>query len=175
MKRFLLAALFFAVLLLIWEVLFRAKIWSPVLLPSPRQVAVYLEGAAVDGTLVKATIVTMRRLLIGYIIGLVARAAVGIADCALEGVAGHHWNASPWSPDIAECLLGPACVVVVRTDGSRYAFRGSNGHALVGSHRNGNWRAQRAANLQSCCSDHGLQASAHVVQGYSARGASVYR
>ena len=41
MKRFLLAALFFAVLLLIWEALFRAKIWSPVLLPSPRQVAVY--------------------------------------------------------------------------------------------------------------------------------------
>src|SRR6187551_3123128 len=63
MKSFLLAALFFAVLLLIWEALFRAKIWSPVLLPSPRQVAVYLKDAAVDGTLVKATIVTMRRLV----------------------------------------------------------------------------------------------------------------
>ena len=60
MKRFLLAALFFAVLLMIWEALFRAKIWSPVLVPSPRQVTVYLEGAAVDGTLLKATIVTMR-------------------------------------------------------------------------------------------------------------------
>ena len=70
MKRFLLAALFFAVLVLIWEVLYRAKIWSPVLLPSPRQVAVYLKDAAVDGTLAKATVVTMRRLLIGYIIGL---------------------------------------------------------------------------------------------------------
>src|SRR6266478_6954952 len=100
-----------------------------------------------------------------------SRASIGIADCALEGVAGHHWNASPWSPDIAECLLGAACVVVVQTDGSGYAFCGSNGHALVGSDRNGNWRAQRAANLQPCCFDHGLQASAHVVQGYSARGA----
>ena len=78
MKRFLLAALFFVVLLMIWEVLFRAKIWSPVLLPSPRQVAVYLEGAAVDGTLVKATIVTMRRLLIGYIIGLLAGLPLGL-------------------------------------------------------------------------------------------------
>src|SRR5690242_15480211 len=78
MKRFLLAALFFAVLLLIWEALFRAKIWSPVLLPSPRQVAVYLEGAAVDGTLVKATIVTMRRLLIGYIIGVLAGLPLGL-------------------------------------------------------------------------------------------------
>src|SRR6266545_655328 len=78
MKRFLLAALFFAVLLLIWEALFRATIWSPVLLPSPRQVGVYLEGAAVDGTLVKATIVTMRRLLIGYIIGLVVGLPLGL-------------------------------------------------------------------------------------------------
>ena len=78
-------------------------------LPSPRQVAVYLEGAAVDGTLVKATIVTMRRLLIGYIIGLACRTAVGTADRALEAVAGHDWNASPRSTGIAECLLGAAC------------------------------------------------------------------
>src|SRR3954449_3425000 len=78
MKRFLLAALFFVVLLLIWEALFRAKIWSPVLLPSPRQVAVYLKGAAVDGTLVKATIVTMRRLLLGYAIGLIGGLPLGL-------------------------------------------------------------------------------------------------
>src|SRR5881392_2091971 len=67
-----------AVLLLIWEALFRAKIWSPVLVPSPRQVAAYLEGAAVDGTLLKATIVTMRRLVIGYIIGLVVGLPLGL-------------------------------------------------------------------------------------------------
>src|SRR6266513_715617 len=78
MKRLLLAALFFACLLLIWEALFRAKIWSPVLLPSPQQVVVYLKGAAVDGTLVKATIVTMRRLLTGYIIGLVVGLPLGL-------------------------------------------------------------------------------------------------
>ena len=143
MKRFLLAALFFAVLLLIWEAMFRAKIWSPVLLPSPRQVAVYLEGAAVDGTLVKATIVTMRRLLIGYIIGLVVGLPLGLLTA--------RWKV--WQDTI----------------------RGNNGHALVRRHRNGNWRAQRAANLQSCRFDHGLQASAHVVQGNPARGASVYR
>src|SRR5690242_12041058 len=78
MKRFLFATLFFAVLLLIWEGLFRAKIWSPVLVPSPRQVAVYLENAATDGTLATATIVTMRRLIIGYIIGLLAGLPLGL-------------------------------------------------------------------------------------------------
>ena len=53
MKRLLLAAAFFGVLLLIWDAAFRAKIWSPVLLPSPWQVASYLKNAAVDGTLAK--------------------------------------------------------------------------------------------------------------------------
>src|SRR5690349_23013477 len=96
MKRFLLAALFFAVLLLIWEVLFRAKIWSPVLLPSPRQVAVYLEAAAVDGTLVKATIVTMRRLLIGYIIGVVVGLPLGLLTA--------RWKV--WQDTIGALALG---------------------------------------------------------------------
>src|SRR2546423_15675302 len=84
MKRFLFATLFFAVLLLIWEGLFRAKIWSPVLVPSPRQVAVYLEDAAVDGTLAKATIVTMRRLVVGAIFGFVLGAPFGLPAAGSE-------------------------------------------------------------------------------------------
>ncbi len=80
MKRFLLAAAFFALLLLLWEaaLAFRARIWSPVLLPSPWQVASYLKNAVVDGTLAKATVITMRRLLIGYFIGLVVGLPLGL-------------------------------------------------------------------------------------------------
>ena len=78
MKRFLLAVAFFALLLLIWEAAFRARIWSPVLLPSPRQVAIYLKGAALDGTLLTATVITMRRLLVGYFIGLVVGLPLGL-------------------------------------------------------------------------------------------------
>jgi NitT/TauT family transport system permease protein len=78
MKRFLLAAAFFALLVLLWEGAYRAKIWSPVLLPSPRQVVGYLESAAADGTLFKATVITMRRLLVGYLIGLVMGLPLGL-------------------------------------------------------------------------------------------------
>src|ERR1700747_2555123 len=78
MKRCLLAAAFFAVLLLLWEAAYRAKIWSPVLLPSPGQVIRYLESAAGDGTLFKATVITMRRLLVGYLIGLVMGLPLGL-------------------------------------------------------------------------------------------------
>jgi NitT/TauT family transport system permease protein len=78
MKRFLLAAAFFAFLLLLWEAAFRARIWSPVLLPSPSQVTSYLKNAAVDGTLLTATVITMRRLLVGYFIGLIVGLPLGL-------------------------------------------------------------------------------------------------
>ncbi|MDQ2824078.1 MAG: ABC transporter permease [Verrucomicrobiota bacterium] len=78
MKRLLLSILFFVGLLLLWEMAFRARLWSPVLLPSPAQVASYLKGAAIDGTLLHATVITMRRLLIGYFVGLVVGLPLGL-------------------------------------------------------------------------------------------------
>ena len=96
MKRFLLAAAFFAVLLLLWEVAFRAKIWSPVLLPSPGQVVTYIKAAALDGTLEKATVITMRRLLIGYFIGVVMGLPLGLLTA--------RWKL--WSDTIGTLALG---------------------------------------------------------------------
>jgi NitT/TauT family transport system permease protein len=78
MRRFLSAAGFFMLLILLWQWAFRAKIWSPVLLPSPLQVANYLKEAIQDGTLGHATVITMRRLLSGYIIGLVGGLPLGL-------------------------------------------------------------------------------------------------
>ena len=148
MKRFLLAALFFAVLLMIWEHAVSCKdlvACPPALAPASGSLPGRRCGGWNSGKGDDCYDASIAHRLHHW---TCSRAAVGIVDRALEGVARHHWNASPGSPDIAECLLGPACVVVVRTDGSRYAFRGSNGHALVGSDRHGNWRAQRAANLR---------------------------
>lgn len=78
MKRFLLAVAFFALLLLLWQWAYRARIWSPVLLPAPGEVAVYLKSAAADGTLGHATVITMRRLLIGYLVGLIGGLPLGL-------------------------------------------------------------------------------------------------
>jgi NitT/TauT family transport system permease protein len=77
MKRFLLATVFFALLIGIWDALYRAKIWSPVLLPSPWQVVEYLKAAAQDGTLLQGTIITMRRLVVGYLIGIIGGLPLG--------------------------------------------------------------------------------------------------
>jgi NitT/TauT family transport system permease protein len=78
LRRVLFATLFFVVLLATWEFIFRARIWSPVLVPSPVDVGKYLKAAAADGTLGKATLITMRRLLTGYFIGIIAGLPLGL-------------------------------------------------------------------------------------------------
>ena len=78
MRRFLSAAGFFVLLLLLWQWAFQAKMWSPVLLPSPLQVASYLKSAVEDATLGRATVITMRRLLTGYIFGIIVGLPLGL-------------------------------------------------------------------------------------------------
>ncbi len=86
MRRSLLALLFFVGLVAIWAAMVRAKIWSPVLLPSPHNVMDYLVSAARDGSLVSATVVTLRRLLIGYFIGLAIGLPLGLLTASLTFV-----------------------------------------------------------------------------------------
>jgi NitT/TauT family transport system permease protein len=78
MRRFLSVVIFFAVLLLLWQWVFKAKIWSPVLVPSPLRVWNYLKSAIADGTLEHATLITMRRLLIGYLVGIIGGIPLGL-------------------------------------------------------------------------------------------------
>ena len=69
---------FFLVLLLSWEVASRSGLYSPVLLPSPLNVFEYLRQSGMDGTLWTATLVTMKRLLLGYGIGLLFGVPLGL-------------------------------------------------------------------------------------------------
>ena len=78
MTRTIKALVFFAALVAVWALLARSGIWSPVLLPSPWSVALYLAGAAADGTLLDATQVTLKRLLIGYGCGLAIGLPLGM-------------------------------------------------------------------------------------------------
>ena len=78
MKRLVWSALFFITLLFIWHLLALAKIWSVVLLPDPLSVWEYLKSAGGDGTLLQASLVTMRRLLTGYAIGLAVGLPLGL-------------------------------------------------------------------------------------------------
>ncbi len=78
MKRAARAAAFFAALVAIWQAASASGLWSPVLFPSPVSVAEYLWSALLDGTLLSACLVTLRRLLAGYSIGIVLGLPLGI-------------------------------------------------------------------------------------------------
>ena len=78
MRRAFVAFLFFATLVLMWELAVRSGRWSAVILPSPVSVAEYLWASVLDGTLAEAIWVTMKRLLIGYAIGLVIGLPLGL-------------------------------------------------------------------------------------------------
>ena len=84
MQRFLATVLFFGALLGAWEAVVRAGWYSSVLVPSPLSVAHYLREAAGDGTLFTAMGVTMRRLLIGFGLGLAAGIPLGMLTARVE-------------------------------------------------------------------------------------------
>lgn len=86
MRRTVLALIFFAALIAIWAAVVRAKIWSPILLPSPQSVGTFLVGAAQDGTLWEATLVTVKRLVIGYAIGILIGLPLGFVTAASKFV-----------------------------------------------------------------------------------------
>jgi NitT/TauT family transport system permease protein len=93
MKRFFTAFAFFVLLLIGWEAVVRAKIWSSVLVPSPMEVATYLWDSAYDadlwqqhhywqaiqeGVLWTSMYVTMKRLLLGYLFGIILGLPLGL-------------------------------------------------------------------------------------------------
>src|SRR4051812_38217160 len=78
MKRFCYTILVFVVLIGVWEAAFRARLWNPVLMPSPIAVARYLVEATLDSTLPGAIVVTMKRLVSGYLFGLVLGLPLGL-------------------------------------------------------------------------------------------------
>ena len=78
MKRTLVVIIFFGALLLVWQIATASGRWSPVLLPSPRAVVLYLWDALRDGTLLDGVWVTLRRLLVGYAIGIALGLPLGL-------------------------------------------------------------------------------------------------
>lgn len=70
MKSRCLALALMVVLFVLWQTVCDEGLVSPLLLPSPKDISVWLLGAIRDGSLVDSSLVTMRRLVSGYLPGL---------------------------------------------------------------------------------------------------------
>lgn len=84
LRRFLIASVFFLALLYGWHLLVEAKVWSIVLVPDPQSVGVYLLDAAKSGILWTALWVTTKRLLVGYLCGVVIGIPAGLLTARFE-------------------------------------------------------------------------------------------
>ncbi len=82
MTRWLSASMFFIALLAAWHFAVQARWWSPLLLPSPLSVFEYLKTSIEDGSLLEATVVTVRRLLIGYGLGILVGLPLGLVTAS---------------------------------------------------------------------------------------------
>lgn len=78
MRRALVVVLFFVGMIALWQLATMTGRWSPVLLPPPLAVAEYLYDAASDGTLAASALVTIKRLLLGYVIGVALGLPLGL-------------------------------------------------------------------------------------------------
>ncbi len=78
MRRGITFLLFVAAAAGAWEALVALGAWREVLLPRPSKILGYLLGAIADGSLITASAVTARRLLIGYAIGVAIGLPLGV-------------------------------------------------------------------------------------------------
>ncbi|MBM3836431.1 MAG: ABC transporter permease [Verrucomicrobia bacterium] len=84
MKRWMVFALFFAVVVGIWEILVREGIWPPVMAPSPLGIGKYFFESIKDRSLLDASFITLKRLLLGYAIGLGAGLPLGLLNARFK-------------------------------------------------------------------------------------------
>ena len=78
--------LFYAGLLLIWEMLYRAEIWSPYLFPSPSEVWEELKQTTENDLLWKSIRATMERLAIGFTLAFIVGMIMGVACGTMKWV-----------------------------------------------------------------------------------------
>lgn len=96
MKRILTTVSFFVFLILIWAALTgdllwlgigpEEPVWNPYVLPPPGVVGQYLWDNIVNFKIISAMGITLKRLLIGYVIGLVIGVPLGMLAARFKGV-----------------------------------------------------------------------------------------
>jgi NitT/TauT family transport system permease protein len=84
MKSWLTGIVFFLLLIAAWQWFVTIGVLSHTLMPTPVEVARYIAGAVRDGTLWDASVVTLRRLGLGYFSGVIAGVPLGFLNSRVK-------------------------------------------------------------------------------------------
>jgi NitT/TauT family transport system permease protein len=84
MRRFAISSLFFIVVLTLIEIAARRQLWAEEYLPAPSSVLKYLYSATIDGTLLNAVYVTLKRLGQGYLTGVCLGIPLGLLNARFQ-------------------------------------------------------------------------------------------
>lgn len=77
---------FYGGLVLLWQLVFEARLWSPYLLPEPSRVYESVERYVSNGVLFDAVETTMQRMLIGFALAFAIGMTMGIATGTIRWV-----------------------------------------------------------------------------------------
>ena len=83
-KNILQSSVFILLALAIWEYGSLSGWWRPFLFPAPSAISGYLEEAIRDNSLWAATVVTIRRLLLGYLAGISIGIPAGLLSARFQ-------------------------------------------------------------------------------------------
>ena len=149
-------ALFLVALLLAWEAASRLGLWRSWVFPSPSAIGAQLRGPAWStGPSRAASLVSLRRLVVGYLISLVGGIALGLGAGALADAARLDRHRRHRAAGAAVDLLAAAGAALVRPVGDGDPVRRRRRLAAVDHRRHRGRRAQRAAALRARGADHG--------------------
>lgn len=136
---------FFIVVIWVWQYLSDEKVWKPYLFPSPLEVWEYLRSSFADGALEEASWITVKRLGLGYGIGLVMGIPLGMLCSRLQLMQNTLGLVSLGFQALPQRVLGSSGHPVVRADRVRHAVCGDHGYPVVRHPGYGQRHAERAA------------------------------
>ena len=78
MRNWLIRILFFGILIILWEVVARLEIWPSYIFPSFSSVLTSVWTGFADGSYIRAILISLRRLVMGYGISLLLGITLGL-------------------------------------------------------------------------------------------------
>jgi ABC-type nitrate/sulfonate/bicarbonate transport system permease component len=105
---------FYVLVIMIWEVASRVGVWPRFLFPAPSEVLQTLLQGFADRTFIFGILASLRRILLGYSISLVAGVLLGLGISRNKVHCGNDWIPNFGASDATQHMLASPGATLVR-------------------------------------------------------------